>query len=64
MKKQYISTVVHNNYELDDELLSAASITGVNFEGIDHDIEVGGEAEGGTSSDSRRWSVWGDDESY
>lgn len=62
MKKQYISPLAHDKWELDVELLNTASITVINQGDLGHEIELDGSAESGVSSDSRRWSVWGDDE--
>ena len=65
MKKQYISPEALQEQMVLDSLLNAASITGVTGEGLEHGIEMGGEAGEGTGSDSRRRrDIWSDEDGY
>ena len=61
MKKQYISPEAVFEQMALESLLSTASITGVDKGDLEHEIETGGNAGEGISSDSRRISVWDDD---
>ena len=62
MKKQYISPEVLCQQIHLDRLLGSNSITGVDNGDLTHDIETGGSAGAGQDSDSRRRSVWDDEE--
>ena len=63
MKKQYISPETLSYKLRLGSLLNTASITGVvKGDDLTHDIEIGGNAVDGTISDSRRRSLWDDDE--
>ena len=62
MKKQYISPeVLCHQIHLDN--LLGSSITSVDKGDLEHDMEVGEDAEDGASSDSRRRrDIWEDEE--
>ena len=62
MKKQYISPEVLCQQIHLDRLLSPTSVTGIDKGDLTHEIETGGNAGDGVSSDSRRSSVWDDEE--
>ena len=62
MKKQYISPETLSYKLRLGSLLGTGSITGVVKGDLTNDIEIGGNADSGTSSDSRRRSLWDDDE--
>ena len=62
MKKQYISPETLSYKLRLGSLLTPASITGIDKGGLTNNIEMGGNAEEGTISDSRRRSLWDDDE--
>ena len=59
MKKQYISPLTHI-VRVETTHLCTPSVTRVT--GTDHDIDLDGEAEENTGSDSRRRNVWDDEE--
>ena len=61
MKKHYISPEALCEQTLLESLLSN-SIENVESEGLTNPIIIGGDAASGTSSDSRRRSVWDDEE--
>jgi len=62
MKKQYISPEILSFKLRLDCLLNGASITKVEKGDLTNDIIMGGEAESGIGSDSRRRDIWADDE--
>ena len=62
MKKQYISPETLSMRLRLDGLLNSASITGVDNGNLTNPIEVGGEAGDGATSDSRRRSIWDDED--
>lgn len=64
MKKQYISPEALQEQMVLDSLLNAASITGVDGEGLEHGIEMGGGAEEGGSDSRRRRDIWSDEDGY
>ena len=61
MKKHYISPETLCR-QMDFDSLLSNSITGVNIGDLSNGIEMGGEAGSGTGSDSRRRSLWDDEE--
>ena len=61
MKKQYISPEILCDEMFPDSLLTEASITSISNGGLTHDIETGGTAGDGDTSDSR-FSLWDDEE--
>lgn len=61
MKKKYIfPTILSVDFACENDLLEA-SITGINRGDLNHDIEIGGDAAEGLSSDSRRGIFWEDE---
>jgi hypothetical protein len=64
MKKQYISPEAVCNQMVLEGLLNVATITGVDNTDVDHEIEMGGEAVEGLTSDSRRRRNFWDDEEF
>lgn len=62
MKKQYISPEVLCQKIRLNSLLNGASVTGIDKGDLTHEIETGGEASDGQVSDSRRYSIWDDED--
>lgn len=61
MKKQYISPEVLCQKIRLNSLLNGASVTGIDKGDLTHEIETGGNAGDGVSSDSRH-SIWDDED--